>query len=87
VSRRRETRGSHPHDVLFAVAQGQGLALVSYSILRNAGELGAMLRGRLLDPPVHLPDTQLAWPADRPNALADAAQQVAADLYAFSWWR
>lgn len=84
VRRRRETRGSHPHDVLFAVAQGQGVALGPPSILRNAGELGAMLSSRLLDPPVHLPDTQLAWRADPPSALADAAQQVAAKLYAFS---
>jgi DNA-binding transcriptional LysR family regulator len=84
VSRRRETRGSDPHDLLFAVAQGQGLALGPPSILRNAGELGAMLSCRLLDPPVHLPDTQLAWRADRPSALADAAREVAAELYAFS---
>jgi DNA-binding transcriptional LysR family regulator len=84
VSRRRETRGSHPHDVLFAVAEGQGLALGPRSILRNAGELGAMLSCRLLDPPVHLPDTQLAWRTDPPSALADAARQVAAELYGFS---
>jgi DNA-binding transcriptional LysR family regulator len=84
VSGRRETRGSHPHDVLFAVAQGQGLALGPRSILRNVGELGAMLSCRLLDPPVHLPDTQLAWRADPPSALADAAREVAAELYAFS---
>jgi len=84
VSRRRETRGSHPHDVLFAVAQGQGLALGPRSILRNAGELGATLSSRLLDPPVHMPDTQLAWRADPPSALADAARSVAAELYAFS---
>ncbi len=84
VSRRRETRGSHPHDVLFAVAQGRGLTLGPRSILRNAGELGAMLSCRLLDPPVHLPDTQLAWRADPPSALADAARQVAAELYVFS---
>jgi LysR substrate binding domain len=84
VRRRRETRGSHPHDVLFAVAQGQGVALGPPSILRSAGELGAMLSSRLLDPPVHLPDTQLAWRADPPSALADAAQEVAAKLYAFS---
>lgn len=84
VHRRRETRGSHPHDVLFAVAQGQGVALGPPSILRSAGELGAMLSSCLLDPPVHLPDTQLAWHADPPSALADAAQEVAAKLYGFS---
>jgi DNA-binding transcriptional LysR family regulator len=84
VRRRRETRGSHPHDVLFAVAQGHGLALGPSSILRNAGELGTMLSSRQLDPPVHLPDTQLAWRADPPSALADAAQRVADELYAFS---
>jgi DNA-binding transcriptional LysR family regulator len=84
VSRRRETRGSHPHDVLFAVAQGQGLALGPRSIVGNAGELGAMLSCPPLDPPVHLPDTQLAWRADPPSTLAEAARQVAAELYAFS---
>jgi DNA-binding transcriptional LysR family regulator len=84
VRRRRETRGSHPHDVLFGVAQGQGVALGPPSILRSAGELGAMLSSCLLDPPVHLPDTQLAWRADPPSALAEAAQEVAAELYAFS---
>ena len=84
VSRRRETRGSHPRDVLFAVAQGHGVALGPPSMLRNAGELGAMLSSRLLDPPVHMPDTRLAWRADPPSALADAAREVAAELYAFS---
>jgi hypothetical protein len=83
VCRRHET-GSHPHDVLFAVAQGQGAALGPPSILRSAGELGAMLSSRPLDPPVHMPDTQLAWRADPPSALADAAREVAAELYAFS---
>jgi len=84
VSGRRETNGSHPHDVLFAVAQGQGLALGPPSILHNVGELGALLSSRLLDPPVHMPDTQLAWRADSPSALADSAREVAAELYAFS---
>jgi DNA-binding transcriptional LysR family regulator len=84
LPRRHETRGSHPHDVLFAVAQGQGAALGPPSILRNAGELGAMLSSRLLDPAVRMPDTQLAWRADPPGALADAAREVAAELYAFS---
>ena len=83
VSGRRETGGSHPHDVLFAVAQGHGLAVGPPSILRTAGERGHVER-RLLDPPVHLPDTQLAWRADPPSALADAAREVAAELYAFS---
>jgi DNA-binding transcriptional LysR family regulator len=80
----RETRGSDPHDVLFGVAQGQGVALGPSSILRSAGELGAILSSCLLDPPVHLPDIQLAWRADLPSALADVAQEVAAKLYAFS---
>jgi hypothetical protein len=43
-----------------------------------------MLSSRLLDPPVHMPDTQLAWRADPLSSLADAAREVAAELYAFS---
>jgi DNA-binding transcriptional LysR family regulator len=84
VSRRCEIRGSNPQDVLFAVAQGRGLVLRPRSILRNAGELGAVLSCRLLDPPVQLPDTQLAWRDDLASALADAAAEVADELYAFS---
>jgi DNA-binding transcriptional LysR family regulator len=85
--RRRETRGVDPEDVLLAVAQGQGVAVSPLSTLRRAGELGAVLTGRPLDPPVHLPDTMLAWRADPPGALADAicaARAVARELYEFS---
>ena len=87
VRLRRETRGVHAHDVLLAVAEGHGIALTPLSTLRHAGELGAVLTGRLLDPSVHLPDTMLAWRADPPPALVDAitaARAVARELHGYS---
>jgi DNA-binding transcriptional LysR family regulator len=80
----RETRGSDPRDVLFAVAERRGVALRPRSALRLAADLGDVVAGVPLEPAVTMPATLLAWmPAHGPGAaLQDVAREAARALYA-----
>jgi len=66
----RELGDSDPRDVLFAVAEGRGVTLAPRSLLRAAGEVGALLTALTLDPPLWMPDTAIAWRAGDPALLA-----------------
>jgi DNA-binding transcriptional LysR family regulator len=63
-------RGGHDvRDLLFAVAEGQGLTIAPKSLHRVFGDVGSLLTTRPLDPPRSMPDTLLAWRADPPAHL------------------
>jgi DNA-binding transcriptional LysR family regulator len=83
----REARGSDPRDLLFAVAQGRGIALMASSGVTQFGDFAGLVTGRTLEPRVQLPETLLVWRAGRTGAVGEAvaaAHTVAHDLYRFS---
>ena len=80
----RETRGSDPRDVLFAVAENRGVALRPRSALRMAADLRDVVAGVPLEPEVTMPPTLLAW-MPRDGAMASVhtlARGAARVLYA-----
>jgi hypothetical protein len=81
-----ELGDADPRDVLLAVAEGRGIAVAGQSALQHVGHLATLLTERLLEPPVHLPQTMLAWAAasSAPEGAIAAARAVARELYAHS---
>jgi DNA-binding transcriptional LysR family regulator len=80
----RETGGSDVRDVLFAVAEGRGVALLPAKVGGAVGELGDVVTRRELDPAPSMPDTLLAWSATpRPElgGVIDLARGLAQELY------
>ncbi|MEA2247599.1 MAG: hypothetical protein QOH46_2128 [Solirubrobacteraceae bacterium] len=80
----REAPGADVRDLLFAVASGQGVALVPRSMPASLGALGDAVIARPLAPAGFMPDTVLAWPASVPLELDGphaAARDVARALY------
>jgi DNA-binding transcriptional LysR family regulator len=77
-----EVGGSDHRDRLLAVASGRGIALLPASAA-ELGAAGSLTVVRPLDPPVHFPDTVVAWNAEAPRHLRPliaAARDVARDL-------
>jgi DNA-binding transcriptional LysR family regulator len=82
----REARGGDPRDLLLAVAQGRGIALMPSSVLTQFGDFAGLVTGRTLEPRVPVPETLLAFRAGTDGALGEAvaaARAVAHDLYRF----
>jgi DNA-binding transcriptional LysR family regulator len=80
----RETGGSDIRDVLFAVADGRGIAVLPAAVDAVMGELGDVVTRRELAPTPSMPDTLLAWSATpRPElaCLVSRARGLAHDLY------
>jgi DNA-binding transcriptional LysR family regulator len=63
-----EAGGPSARDLLLAVASGAGVAFGAFS-LSEVSEVGTIVVRRALDPPVSMPDTVAAWPADAPRRL------------------
>jgi DNA-binding transcriptional LysR family regulator len=77
-----EAAGADARDLLPAVAQSMGVAFAPSS-LPNAGEDGAGVARRLLDPAPSMPETVVAWHANPqrwPNAVLDNIRVVARKL-------
>jgi DNA-binding transcriptional LysR family regulator len=75
-----EASGPHVRDVLLEVARGRGVALDSSSLAELSDARGLVVHRRL-DPPLTMPDTVLAWAADRPpHHLIPVVRDVARDL-------
>jgi DNA-binding transcriptional LysR family regulator len=80
----RETCGAHVRDLLFAVAEGRGIALGPISTPKLVGEAAAIVSCAELQPPLWMPDTTLAWRSQPSSYLAlviDGARAVARELY------
>ena len=78
----RETDGSNPRDLMLAVASGSGVALVPASIT-ELSETGGIAVRRPIDPPLSMPDTVVAWPADPPRLpppLVETVRELAREL-------
>jgi LysR substrate binding domain len=75
-----EPGGADIRDLLFAVADGNGVTVGPRSTPGLVGELGGAIEARPLAPPQRMPDTVLAWaasgPQRHPHVLA-AAREVA----------
>jgi DNA-binding transcriptional LysR family regulator len=67
----RDRGGHDPRDLLFAVADGHGIAIGPLSLSAAAGDVGSLVTARPLDPPLTTPDTRLACRADPPAHLRD----------------
>jgi hypothetical protein len=84
----RETLGSQERDLVFAVADGHGIALAPSSILRAAGEVGTTVTTRPVEPALWMPEISVAWRADRAvedlGELVLAAREIARELRAAS---
>lgn len=77
-----ETPGPHVRDVLLEVAVGRGVAIGPRS-LAELSDAGGIVARRALDPPLTMPDTVLAWRADRPQHVRHVlgtVRDVARDL-------
>jgi hypothetical protein len=68
----REATGADPRDVLFAVAEGRGVAIAPLSSARTTGEVGSIVSAHPIAPPLWMPETALAWRAEPPPSLARA---------------
>jgi DNA-binding transcriptional LysR family regulator len=82
----RETTGSDPRDVLFAVAGDHAVTLGPLSMLHGAGGVDRLIVRRPVDPPRTMPDTVIAWCAEPPPHLRTAiehAGEVARELRAW----
>jgi DNA-binding transcriptional LysR family regulator len=71
----REAGGTHPRDLLLAVAERLGVMLAPAS-LADITDAGALVARRELDPPVMLANTVVAWRADPPDRLTEALAVV-----------
>jgi DNA-binding transcriptional LysR family regulator len=81
----RETSGADPRDVLFAVADGAGVAVGSMAMAHRAGDVAGIVTRRAIEPAQWMPDTMLAWrsqPRRELDALIGVARGVARELYA-----
>jgi len=81
----RRTAGSDPRDLLFSVADRNGVTVAPSSTLAVVGDVATTVAARPLEPPLWMPDTMLAWCADPSPELAvviDAARDVARMLRA-----
>jgi DNA-binding transcriptional LysR family regulator len=70
-------------EVVLAVADGSGAAIMPHSVL-GANQAGSIMVRRELETPVAMPDTMLAWRADPPQELANilvGVREVARRLY------
>jgi DNA-binding transcriptional LysR family regulator len=79
-----ETRSADPTDLLFAVAEGRGVAIAPRSAGATIGEVGTLVASRPLEPSLSMPDTMLATRADGSPELAAVlaeARAVARGLY------
>lgn len=79
----REAPGPDVRDLLFAVASGDGVALMAPSVLDAVGRLADAVSARPLLLGGRMPDTCVAWadgPAP-PGRLQAAAREVARELY------
>jgi DNA-binding transcriptional LysR family regulator len=80
----REAPGPDVRDLLLAVARSHGVTIAPRSTLRVAGDLGEAVAARLISPPAWMPDTCLAWPANRRPELSGVyavVREVARTLY------
>ena len=71
----REAGGTHPRDLLLAVAERFGVVLAPAS-LGDVSDAGALVARRGLDPPVTLANTVVAWRADPPERLRETLAVV-----------
>jgi DNA-binding transcriptional LysR family regulator len=71
----REAGGTHPRDLLLAVAERLGVVLAPAS-LADVSDAGALVARRELDPPVTLANTVVAWRADPPERLRETLAVV-----------
>ncbi|TMK94978.1 MAG: LysR family transcriptional regulator [Actinobacteria bacterium] len=71
----REAGGTHPRDLLLAVAGRLGVVLAPAS-LAGVSDAGALVARRELDPPVALANTVVAWQADPPERLRETLAVV-----------
>jgi DNA-binding transcriptional LysR family regulator len=74
----RERGGDDPRDLLFAVAEGRGIAIGPLSLRTAAGDVGRLVTTRQLDPPQTMPDTLVAWRTDPPEHLHETLGLVQA---------
>ena len=75
----REVGGGDPRDVLFAVAEGRGVAIAASSIPEVIGGTGAIVARCDIEPALLGPETLIAWRADsaaRAGELIDAARAL-----------
>jgi hypothetical protein len=70
-----EHGGRDVRDLLFAVAEGRGIAIAALSLRTIAGDVGNLVTTRPLDPPLSMPDSRLAWRGDTPKEIATAASR------------
>jgi DNA-binding transcriptional LysR family regulator len=78
----REANGADPRDSMLAVLEGLGVLLAPPSVAA-AGQAGALVERRPLEPPVAMPGIVVAWRANPPahllealDALRDAARSL-----------
>ena len=71
----REAGGLTSRDTLLAVAAGTGVALGPFSLTELRDVEGVVVH-RSLDPPLSLPETVAAWPADPPPRLRSSLAAV-----------
>jgi hypothetical protein len=64
-----ERGGGNLSDLLFAVAEGRGVAVAPLSTSTIAGDLARLVTVRPLDPPQSMPDSLLAWRSGGPEHL------------------
>jgi DNA-binding transcriptional LysR family regulator len=79
----RDTAANDGRDLLLAVADGSGVAIMVRSVLETS-QAGSLVVRRELAVPVSLSDTVLAWRSDPPRELRSVlagARQVARQLY------
>jgi len=74
-ARIREAGGAHPRDLLLAVAERLGVVLAPAS-LADVSDAGALVARRVLDPPVTLANTVVAWRADPPARFRETLAVV-----------
>lgn len=80
----RETIGDDPRSLLLAVGEHHCVAIAPVSTLDVVGDVASLVTARPLDPPVHMPDTALAWRVDAPpelDAIVSVAREAATRLY------
>jgi hypothetical protein len=77
-----EAGGADLRDLLFAAAEGNGVALAQAAALDVVGGADRIVTRHALDPAIFMPDTMLAWPAEPPPHVVAHARVVAPLLYA-----